>query len=135
MAGKLSDTDEEITDINVTPFVDVMLVLLVIFMVTASYITRARIDINLPDASTAEGGEEKALAFTVDKDSNVFIDGERVLSEDLDSRLQQEKAKSGTISAEISADKATPHGSVIKLIDTMRKNGINDFAIAVERTK
>jgi len=135
MAGKLSDGDEEITDINVTPFVDVMLVLLVIFMVTATYITRQSIDINLPDAQTSEGSESKSLTFAINEQSEIFLDGTQIAFADLDTRLKEEKAKTPKVSAEISADKSTPHGSVIKLIDLMRKNGINDFAIAVERTQ
>ena len=135
MAGKLSDGDDEITDINVTPFVDIMLVLLVIFMVTATYITRQSIDINLPDAQTSEGSDSKALTFAINAESEIFLDGSKIAMADLDARLQEEKQKKGKVTAEISADQTTPHGSVIKLIDVMRKNGINDFAIAVERTE
>ena len=134
-----SSDEDEITGINVTPLVDVMLVLLVVFMVTATYIVHKSIDVKLP---TAETGTQKAstknLAFAIDKDSNLFLDGEPITFNQISKLIdQQKKAASQSnqslkLQALIGADQATPHGQVIKLIDTVRKNGISDFAINVE---
>jgi biopolymer transport protein ExbD len=133
MASKLSDSEDEITDINVTPLVDVMLVLLVIFMVTASYITNQSIEVRLPQADT--GGESKQtvnLAFVVDKESNLYLDGQPLSFEQLPDIIKGRSAAQPNTQAIIAADQGTPHGTVIKLIDTIRKNGITDFAINVE---
>ena len=136
MAGSFGGDEDEITGINVTPLVDVMLVLLVIFMVTATYIVNQSINVNLPKADTAENPEKtKNLAFTLDKNSQLFLNGEAIQWEDLPAKIAAEKAKDGgqgPVNALIAADKDTPHGSVVKLIDTVRKHGITDFAINVE---
>ncbi len=135
MAGSLSDSDDEITGINVTPLVDVMLVLLIIFMVTATYIVNRSINVNLPKADTGENSEKtKNLAFVLDGKSQLYLDGKPISFEQVPGLIKEQQAKTGAgpLNALISADKETPHGVVIKLIDTVRKHGITDFAINVE---
>ncbi len=136
MAGGADfDDDAEITGINVTPLVDVMLVLLVIFMVTASYIVNQSIDVNLPKADTGATLEKvKNLAFVIDADSNLFLNGDAITFEQIPGLIETERNKEakGDLQALIAADEAVPHGMVVKLIDSVRKNGITDFAINVE---
>ncbi|MBP9707502.1 MAG: biopolymer transporter ExbD [Oligoflexales bacterium] len=133
--GTFEDGDEEITGINVTPFVDVMLVLLVIFMVTTTYIVKRSIDLNLPKASTGETAPPKTLDFAIDKSEQLFFNGKRIEFSEIEAVIELERktqAEDQKISVLISADQITPHGAVIKLIDAIRKSGINDFAINVE---
>lgn len=136
MASNLSDDEDEITGINVTPLVDVMLVLLIIFMVTTSYIVNRSININLPKASTAENQTtQKNLAFVLDKQGQLYLDGKLINFADLQQQIAEIKKQrtDGTpLQALITADTETSHGQVVKLIDAVRKNGINDFAINVE---
>jgi biopolymer transport protein ExbD len=139
MAGGARDDEEEISDINVTPLVDVMMVLLVIFMVTANYIVNQSIDVNLPKADTGESNiSTKNLAFVLDRDSQLYLDGTPLEFADVGPKIQevrdQIKGSDSLPQALITADLATPHGSVVKLIDTVRKNGITEFAINVEAT-
>ena len=76
MAGIASDSDDEITGINVTPLVDVMLVLLIILMVTATYIVNRSINVNLPKADTGENNDKtKNLAFVLDAKNQLYLDG------------------------------------------------------------
>ena len=136
MAGRLMDSgDEAITEINVTPFVDVMLVLLVIFMVTANYIVNQSINIQLPKADTGQLIQSRNLAFVIDKESRVYLDGQPVDVLLLGDKITAFKAKQPdgtTVQALISADTATPHGAVVKVIDVIRKSGITELAINVE---
>ncbi len=135
MAGGANE-DDEITGINVTPLVDVMLVLLIIFMVTTTDIVNKAINVNLPKADTSDATENKAknLAFVLDAKSQLYLDGAPVTFEQVPELIAQAKAKqtAGPLNALIAADKETPHGAVVKLIDTVRKHGITDFAINVE---
>ncbi len=135
MAGTSND-DDEITGINVTPLVDVMLVLLIIFMVTATYIVNQSINVNLPKADTSDPSDQKPknLAFVLDAKSQLYLNGTPITFEQVAEKIAEEKAKggTGTLNALIAADKETPHGAVVKLIDTVRKHGITDFAINVE---
>lgn len=134
--GKLfDDGGDSITEINVTPLVDVMLVLLIIFMVTANYIVNQSISIQLPKADTGESVmSTKNLAFVLDKDSKMYLDGQPVTLDDIAAKIQSERKANpaAQLQALVSADASTPHGSVVKLIDTVRKNGITELAINVE---
>jgi len=134
MASIQDNDNDEITGINITPLVDVMLVLLVIFMVTATYIVNQAINVQLPKAATSEEPQAgKNLAFVLDKESNLFLNGTPIAFDQLPERIKEAKDRDGqTLQALIAADQATPHGSVVKLIDVIRKNGITDFAINVE---
>ena len=134
MASSMGDDENGINEINVTPMVDVMLVLLIIFMVTANYMTSQSIDMKLPKASTGQpnSAEVQNLGFSIDKDSQLFLDGRALSYAELQPLLTEKKAAKPDISALISADVKTPHGEVVKLIDFIRKNGITNFAINVE---
>ncbi|NRA66304.1 MAG: biopolymer transporter ExbD [Pseudobacteriovorax sp.] len=133
MAGGINlDEDDGITDINVTPFVDVVLVLLIIFMVTANYINTQAIELDLPKAATGTVTESKNLEFAIDKDSQIFLDGDVVNFEQIAAKIAERKQTQPNVQALIAADQKTPHGTVMKLIDAVRKNGITDFAINVE---
>ncbi len=132
MAGSSFDDDDGINDINITPLVDVMLVLLIVFMVTANYITQQTIPLELPKAATGEDSSSKNLAFSLDKDSKLFLDGKAVSFEELPAIIAERKAKNPEVQALVGADVKTPHGAVVKLIDVIRKNGITQFAINVE---
>lgn len=133
MAGSMGDDEDGINEINVTPMVDVMLVLLIVFMVTANYMTSQSIEMKLPKASTGASNEQvQNLGFSLDKNSQLFLDGQPVSYESLAPILATKKQAKPDISALISADVKTPHGDVVKLIDFIRKNGITNFAINVE---
>jgi len=132
MAGQANDMDEGITGINVTPLVDIMLVLLIIFMVTANYINAQAIKVELPKASSGDPSDTTNLAFVIDKDSNIYLDGTFIEIIDLDEKIKSYKDSTSKVQALIGADKATPHGTVIKVIDKLRTNGIVDFALNIE---
>ena len=136
MSGGSLDQDEtEITGINVTPFVDVMLVLLVVFMVTSTYIVQQSIQVQLPKADTGQNTPKvKNLAFVVDKSGALFLDGKPIRLEDIATRVQAEKAADPNVQLQalVAADKETQHGYVVGLIDAVRRQGITDLAINVE---
>lgn len=139
MAGGALDQqdDAEITGINVTPLVDVMLVLLIIFMVTSTYIVQQSIQVQLPKADTGENTPKlKNLAFVVDKSGVIFLDGKPISLEDIASRVAAEKSADPTVQLQalVAADKETPHGFVVGLIDAVRRQGITDLAINVENS-
>ena len=132
MAGGASEDDDEITGINVTPLVDVMLVLLIVFMVTANYIANHSIGLKLPKAATGSDPGPVNLAFSIQADGVLKLDGQIINWTDIPANIERLKAEGKQVQALIAADQATPHGQVVKLIDTVRKNGITEFAINVE---
>lgn len=133
MASRLSDIDnEEIVDINVTPLVDVMLVLLVIFMVTASYIINQSINIVLPQATSGQELSSKNITIVIDKDSNIYLNGVNTDLANIGNVISKISTSFNNISILLAADRFTPHGSVIQVMDILRKLGIKDLAINVE---
>jgi biopolymer transport protein TolR len=135
MAAQLDDRDDEITGINVTPLVDVTLVLLIIFMVTATYVVKETIEVDLPRA--ASGGETvgPTLAFALDREGKLFLDGAPVTSESARGAVRAALARSAEARALISADRAVSHGRVVELIDLVKREGLTRFAIDVERAE
>ncbi len=132
MAGGSYQEDEGITDINVTPLVDVMLVLLIILMVTANYIQSNAINLELPKAATGQDAGGTNLGLSLDKNSKLYLDGQEISMTQLPQIIADRKKTKADLQALISADVLTPHGDVVKLIDMVRRNGILNFAINVE---
>jgi len=133
MAAHSNDRDEAITGINVTPLVDITLVLLIIFMVTASYIVKDAIEVDLPRA--AQGGETvgPTLAFALDRDGELYLDGRQVGPDAARAAVRAALARSPEARALIGADRAVPHGMVVAVIDLVKSEGLTRFAIQVER--
>jgi biopolymer transport protein ExbD len=127
--------DDLISDINVTPLVDIVLVLLIIFMVTATYIVRASIEVDLPRA--AHGGEATGtvLSIVVAKDGQLFLDGVRRSEDELVARTREAVARDGDARVVIAADRAALHGAVVRVIDLVKGAGATRFAIHVEKER
>ena len=134
MAGAAVDNeDEAITGINVTPLVDVTLVLLIIFMVTASYIVKETIEVELPRA--AHGGEtvQKTFAVLVTREGRSFLNGVPVDDEALVSEVHKARAAGEDVQAIVGADKNATHGTVTHLLDLLKGAGVTKFAIQIEK--
>jgi biopolymer transport protein TolR len=127
--------DGMIAAINVTPLVDITLVLLIIFMVTATYVVRASIQVDLPRA--AAGGETvgPTLAFALDREGTLFLDGAPATLDAAREAVRSAVARSPEARALISADRAVSHGRVIEVIDLVKREGLTRFAIDVERAE
>lgn len=145
MGAKLGgDDDEAIVDINITPFVDIILVVLIIFMVTATYIMEQSIKVKLPDAATGEPTEESSFAITMDAEKSLFLDGEPITEEALRKALQaakkesEQKKETGEkhdVKCLISADHTVSHGDFVGIIDLIRQEGINKYFINIDPQK
>ena len=121
-----------ITQINVTPLVDIMLVLLIIFMVTTSYIVRDSLDVSLPEARSGEPQKVTLLAITLDKDGTLALNGGSDVGRRPFVGLSTNRQAGGTpIEAVIAADKRVSHGEVVRVIDLVRSAGVVRFAINV----
>ena len=134
-ASNSDNEDDGIIGINVTPLVDVMLVLLVIFMVTANYIAHNALPLDLPKAASGEDPGQTNLNFTLNADSQLYLDGAEIAFTDVKELIKNKTTTlaAGTgLQALISADRKTPHGSVIHLMDLIKTSGISNIAFNVE---
>ena len=133
MAGKLGgNSDEPITEINIVPLVDIILVVLIIFMVTATYIVAPSIKVNLPEAATGDPTEPSSLGITVTADRQLLIDGELVTEEQLRTRVRAAYATNKDIVCLIAGDRDARHGDVTHVIDLVKQEGVVKFAINIE---
>ncbi len=135
MASKMasSDSDTPISEINVTPFVDIILVVLIIFMVTTPIIMNPSVQINLPKAASGDETVPSQLNISIDKNGDFFLNGTKTSIESLSETAKSESQKKPEIQAIISADKDVPHGRVIEIIDAVKSSGVLKFAISISR--
>jgi len=122
-----------ISGINVTPLVDITLVLLIIFMVTATYIVRDAIEVDLPRAAHAGEATGTTLAVVLTRDGAIYLDGVQRSEQELRARTREAVARDGETRAIISADKASLHGAVVRVIDLVKGEGVSRFAINIEK--
>jgi biopolymer transport protein ExbD len=125
------DDDELITGINVTPLVDIVLVLLIILMVTASYIVSKSIPMDLPDAVTGQETPPRQLTVSIDSQSQIFLDSEPTTWEALEREARGFARANEEPRAVIEADREVTHGEFIRVVDLLRHAGITRYAINV----
>lgn len=121
-----------ITDINVTPMVDIMLVLLIIFMVTASYIARRGIPVRLPQASSGEEVEVSTIAVVLTPEGSITLNGDPVTIEQIRERVAPLVVANPDVQAIVDGDRSVEYGKVMEVIDALRTAGVKNFAAAVE---
>lgn len=134
MAGFASNKPSApITGINVTPLVDITLVLLIIFMVTAKLVVSRAMPLDLPKAAT--GGEvQQVFALTLRADGKTFVDGTPTARDDeLFSRAKSALAKNAELRAVVQADGTVPHQRVMHALDVLRQAGLSRVAFGVQK--
>lgn len=132
MAVQTNDSEEMITGINVTPMVDVMLVLLVIFMIAAPSLYQSSIKVDLPAARSGEKTERVTLKFMLLKDGRLLLDKKEVARSEVSDLIKKALALDPTADALVSADRALTHGAVMEFVDHLKLGGIQRFSVAVE---
>jgi biopolymer transport protein ExbD len=138
MAGSslYRDDDDDggaITDINVTPFVDVVLVLLVVFIVTAKLIVARGVEIDKPKAATG-GDVQSTLRVSVNAAGDLFVNGDKYASDpSAVARIKEIAATSSKPKAIIAGDRKSAYGGVMRAIDLVQQAGITAIALENER--
>jgi len=121
-------------EINVVPLVDVVLVLLIIFMVTAPLLYRG-IDINLPRSSTNTIQPEERVVITVEKNQKVFLDKDLVAIERIEPLLETIKQRNPAVTIYLRADREVPYGLIIQVMDSIKRVGIDKLGMVTEPLK
>ena len=132
MAGGASRRRGIIAEINVTPLVDIMLVLLIIFMLTAHLIAKQAIEVELPRASQATTLKPTTLAVTLTRDGSIYLNDKPVTPDALRSAVAAAVAKDPKVQVVISGDKAVSHGRVVWVLDVVKSLGVTSFAIQID---
>lgn len=128
-----SGDDDEINNINITPMVDVILVLLVIFMVTANFLKKESININLPKVAAADPNVAKSTQVAITKDGRILLEGKKVNEKQLAQTIKAESKIRPNMRVTLSADENLPYGTVASLMGLIRKAGVNKIALSVKK--
>jgi biopolymer transport protein TolR len=129
MAGAANQNDDEmITAINVTPLVDIVLVLLIVLMVTSSYLVNKAINVELPKAATGET-TTPTMSISIDAEGKHYLDGSPIELPELQTRVRAAYQKDAEVKAIISADGRVKHAEVVTVIDLLRREKVTKFAI------
>ena len=123
------ESDDVVSEINVTPLVDVMLVLLVVFIVTAPLLSNA-VTVNLPKtAINSPPAQKKNLSVSIDAQSRIFIDKSQVELPKLEGELKALQAASNELSVHLNADQAVNYGLVAKVISSVDRAGVKRLSV------
>lgn len=128
-----SDSDEVLSEINITPMVDVMLVLLVVFIITAPLMTNA-INVNLPDTETTVQIQEpkKPIVLSIDVVGKIYLDKDEYSLEIIQQELESRKAADPELRLNLNADEAVNYGTVAKVMVLIEKAGIDRLSVVTE---
>jgi len=128
------DDDDPIAEINVVPLVDIILVVLIIFMVTAPMVMKESIDVNLPQASSGKPQKEaEALNVVIDNSGQFFLDGKPITAEALKQAASNAAKNNLASSAILTADKAVTLEKLTSVIDTIKSSGIKKVGFSIEK--
>ena len=132
--NKDKDGDGTISDINLTPMVDVMLAMLVIFIVTANFTQESKsLNINLPQVASADPNVRESTQVALSKDGLVYLDGVEVTEAYLLEALANEVEYRPNMRVTLSADESISYGAVSRLMGLMRQGGVTRIALSVDR--
>lgn len=134
MHGGMPDDehDDVIAAINMVPFIDISLVLLIVFLVTSSIIVNQTIEVNLPKAASGSESAPSTVAITVTRDGGLYFNGLPASAAEIATNMRAEADADANVRAIISADRDVDYGIVIDVIDIVKRNGASAFALNVE---
>src|SRR5688572_29521005 len=133
MRGAAAVDDGPIASINIIPFVDIVLVLLVIFMLTSAAIVRATMKVDLPKAASGGQSVASTVNLVITRDGTVALNGAPTTLEAAVAFVKTEIKAKPDLQAVIAADQGVPYGQVMTLVDRVKQAGVRAFALDVER--
>jgi len=129
----LQESDE--TEVNVTPMLDVVFIMLIFFIVTASFVKEAGIDVNRPDAATAERKERGNILVAITENGQIWINKRQVDPRAVRANIERMHAENPQGSVVIQADENSRNGLLVQVMDAARLAGVHEVSIAAEVTE
>ncbi len=124
--------EEEESEVNLTPMLDVVFIMLIFFIVTATFVKEAGIDINRPDAQTAERKERGNILVAITESGQIWIDRRQVHPRALRANIERLRAENPQGSVVIQADKNSKNGLLVQVMDAARLAGVDNVYLAAE---
>ena len=135
MAGKFSKVlfnQQDDTQIDMTPMLDVVFIMLIFFIVSTSFIKETGVEVDRPVASTSQSQAQSGILIAINGQNEIWIDQRPVDLRAVRSNVQRLKAESPTAGVVIQADSNAPTGLLVQVMDQIRLAGITDIAIAAD---
>ncbi len=123
---------EEENEINITPMLDVVFIMLIFFIVTASFVKETGIDVNRPDAQTAVPKEKANILIAIDPNGGIWIDRRKIDIRAVRANIERLKAENPQGSVVIQADKKSVTETLIAVMDAARQAGVYNVSIAAQ---
>lgn len=133
MAGSIDNDDEPIAEINVVPLVDIILVVLIIFMVTAPLVLKPVIDVNLPKAASGEEAPPTPFNVAISKTGDITLNGKTSTLKDISGFASQISKEKPETAAVLQADKAVTLDRLTEVIDAIKTAGIKRVAFSIDK--
>lgn len=128
MAISTSQEDDVVSEINITPLVDVMLVLLIVFIVTAPLLTNT-VKVNLPKAAPTQSTDQnKAVVISVNPQGEIFLDKDKVTLANFE-QIKSRKSSNPKLALNLNADETVPYGTVAKLLASIERVGVDKLSV------
>ncbi|MDH5305850.1 MAG: biopolymer transporter ExbD [Myxococcales bacterium] len=134
MRKRRSRGGEDESEINLTPMLDVVFIMLIFFIVTASFVKESGIDVNRPDAATAEKKERGNILVAISGNNQIWIDKRQVDPRALRANIERLHAENPQGAVVIQADRESKNGLLVKVMDAARLAGVFNVSIAAEVT-
>ena len=122
------------TDLNITPLIDMVFILLIFFIVTTSFVKESGVSVERPVAKTAVTQEKTSLMIGLDKEGTIFIQGRSVDIRSVRTQIERFLAETPEGSVVVVADKASQTGIVIQILDECRLAGVKNISVAAKKT-
>lgn len=122
-----------VADINITPFTDVVLVLLIIFMVATPIIVGSGVKVNVPKALTSKTDVEKFLTVTIDAQENIYLNEQKITVEQLSKMIRGTSGQGAKVMLKVNGDKSIKYRTVIKVISAARDAGVVRYLLVTEK--
>lgn len=136
MGQRIKEQDNELmSEINIVPFVDIILVVLIIFMVTAPIVMKPSLKIQLPEAASGEKTEYTPFQLVIASRENILLNGKQISFSAIQDLAQSFSLENPEGQAVISADEKVPHGDVIAILDKIKTGGIKKLGLSIRSTK
>jgi biopolymer transport protein ExbD len=132
MSAKTSGS-ETIAEINMVPLIDIILVVLIIFMVTAPALIKPSVDVNLPEAASGDETTPSLLNVAITSDGQVQINNEDADEETAKRLSREEVERNPDVQAVVIADRDLPYGQVIRVLDWVKSAGVKNFAVTTDK--
>lgn len=133
MGAKTSASGDTISEINVVPLVDIILVVLIIFMVTAPALIKPSVEVRLPEAASADETTPSLLNVAVTPDGTVLFNNEEVSEIDAKRLAREEVERNPEVQAVVIADRGIEFGRIIQVLDWVKQSGVKSFAVTTDK--